>query len=116
MPLSVQFISPARNALLFEASFQEAVPGIIEPYSVLANSSALAVSGELRITLSLLSTVFPPCDHRHQWTQPLPSPEACPSANPPGVFWAFIALAYSRKASDLSGNFEKPAFFEASMR
>src|SRR4051794_20972222 len=99
MPLLVQWTSLARNALLFEASFHEAVPGIMEPYSVLANSSALAVSGELRMTLSLASTALPPCDHRHQCTQVLPSPDAWPSAKPPGVPCAFIALAYSRNAS-----------------
>ena len=48
--------------------------------------------------------------------QPLPSPVAWPSAKPAGVLFFFIALANSRKASDLSGNFEKPAFFEAAMR
>src|SRR5215468_2119619 len=116
MPLSVQLISPARNALLFEASFHEATPGIISAYSALAYSSALAVSGELMITLSLLSTVLPPCDHRHQCTQPLPSPDAWPSAKPPGVLFFFIALAYSRKASVLSGNFENPALAEAARR
>src|SRR4029078_2986763 len=116
MPLLVQLISPARKALLFEASFHAAVPGIMLPYSVLANSSAFAVSGELTMTLSFASTVCPPCDHRHQCTQLLPSPEARPSAKPPGVLCAFIGLVYSRKASSLSGNFEKPAFFEASMR
>src|SRR5262249_16707975 len=115
MPLSVQLISPARNALLLEASFQDAVPGIFSAYSGLGYSSAFAVSGELRMTLSSLSTVLPPCAHRHQCTQPLPSPEAWPSANPPGVLFFFIALAYSRKASVLSGNLSKPAFFDASM-
>src|SRR3954451_15512211 len=116
MPLLVQLISPARNALLLEESFQAAVPGIMLPYSALAYSSALAVSGELMVTLSFLSTDSPPFDHRHQCTQLLPSPEAWPSAKPPGVFCAFIALVYSRKASSLSGDFEKPAFFDASIR
>src|SRR5215469_16118485 len=116
MPLSVQLISPARNALLFEASFHEATPGIISAYSALAYSSALAVSGELMITLSPLSTVLPPCDHRHQCTQVLPSPEACPSAKPPGVLFFFMAFAYSRKPSVLSGILAKPAFFDASRR
>src|SRR5690349_13625749 len=116
MPLSVQLISPARNALLLEASFQAATPGIISAVSCFAYSSAFAVSGELMITLSFLSTVLPPCAHRHQCTQELPSPEAWPSAKPPGVLFFFIALAYSRKASVLSGNLEKPALLEASMR
>ena len=48
-------------------------------------SSALTVSGELMITLSFLSTRLPPCDHSAQCTQALPSPEARPSAKPPGV-------------------------------
>src|SRR5664279_376071 len=116
MPLLVQLISPARNALLLDASFHEAVPGIMLPYSALAYSSALTVSGELMMTLSLASTALPPCDQRHQCTQLLPSPDACPRAKPPGVLLAFMALVYSRKASSLSGNLEKPAFFEASMR
>src|ERR1700757_1977143 len=116
MPLSVQEISPARNALLLEASFHDAVPGIMFSNSCLAYSSAFAVSGELRITLSSLSTRLPPCAHRHQCTQALPSPEAWPSAKPPGVLFFLVALAYSRNASVVSGNFEKPAFFIDSMR
>src|SRR6476661_5350410 len=116
MPLLVQLISPARNALLLDASFHEAVPAIMLPYSALAYSSALAVSGVLMMTLSLASTALPPCDHRHQCTQLLPSPEAWPSAKPPGRPFAFIALVYSRKESSLSGKVEKPAFFEASIR
>src|SRR5579884_1508326 len=116
MPLSVQLISPARNALLLDASFQAATPGIIASYSALPYSSAFAVSGVLMITLSCSSTVLPPCAHRHQCTQALPSPDACPSANPPGVLLRFIAFAYSRKASVLSGNFEKPALFDAARR
>src|SRR6185437_2634061 len=110
MPLLVQLISPARNALLLDESFQAAVPGTMLAYS------ALAVSGELMMTLSFLSTDSPPFDHRHQCTQLLASPEAWPSAKPPAVFCAFIALVYSRKASSLSGNLENPAFFEASRR
>ena len=47
-----------------------------------------------------------PVELRHEW----------PSAMPPGVPCAFIALAYSRNSSVVSGNFEKPAFFDASMR
>src|SRR5580704_10001595 len=109
MPLSVQWISPARNALLLEASFHEATPAIMFSESCLAYSSAFAVSGELRITLSSLSTRLPPCAHRHQCTQALPSPDAWPSAKPPGVLFFFVALAYSRNASVLSGNFENPA-------
>src|SRR5262252_7778225 len=116
MPLSVQLISPARNALLFEASFHEATPGIISAYSALAYSSALAVSGELMITLSSLSTRLPPCDHRHQCTQPLPSPEAWPSAMPPGVPFLFVALANSRYSSVVAGNLENPAFLSEEMR
>ena len=68
------------------------------------------------MTLSLASTTWPPNDHRHQCTQVLPSPEAWPSAMPPGVPCAFMALAYSMNASVVSGNFEKPAFFEAARR
>src|ERR1700730_12628085 len=109
MPLSVQWISPARNALLLEASFQDATPGIMFSYSCFAYSSAFAVSGELRITLSSLSTRLPPCAHRHQCTQALPSPDAWPSAQPPGVLFFFVALAYSRKAPVVSGNLAKPA-------
>src|SRR4051794_8463374 len=99
MPLSVQLISPPRNALLFDASFQAATPWIIASVNCLLYSSALAVSGELMITLSFLSTVLPPCDQSAQCTQALPSPDAWPSAKPPGVLFFFIALAYSRKAS-----------------
>src|SRR6476646_7946970 len=116
MPLLVQLMSPDRNALLLDESFHAAVPEIMLPYSTLAYSSALAVSGELMVTLSFLSTDSPPFDHKHQCTQLLPSPEAWPSEKPPGVPCAFIALVYSRKASSLSGNFEKPAFLDASMR
>src|SRR5262245_7001836 len=116
MPLLVHEISPARKALLLKASFHEAVPGIMFSYSCLAYSSALMVSGELRITLSFLSTTFPPCAHRHQCTQQLPSPVACPSAMPPGVLLRLVALAYSRNSSVVAGNFERPAFFRAEMR
>src|SRR4030081_3618181 len=116
MPLSVQWISPARNALLLEASFQEATPGIMFSYSCLAYSSAFAVSGELMITLSSLSTRLPPCAHRHQCTQALPSPEACPSAKPPGVLFFFVALAYSRNSSVVLGNLDMPAFCKADTR
>src|SRR4029453_15382202 len=110
MPLSVQWISPARNALLLEASFHDATPGIMFSYSCLAYSSAFAVSGELMITLSDLSTRLPPCAHRHQCTQALPSPEAWPSAIPPGVFCPFIALAKARNSSVVFGASLKPAF------
>src|SRR5215467_1509049 len=116
MPLLVHEISPARKALLLKASFHAATPGIMLSESCLAYSSALAVSGELMITLSFLSTRLPPNAHRHQWTQPLPSPEACPSAMPPGVLFFLVALAYSRYASVVSGNLEKPAFFIDEMR
>src|SRR6201986_3525415 len=111
MPLPVHEISPARNALLLEASLQAATPGIMFSESCLAYSSALAVSGELRITLSFLSTRLPPCAHRHQCTQALPSPEAWPIAKPPGVLFFFVARAYSRNSAVVVGNFWKPAFF-----
>src|SRR5665811_1603261 len=75
--------------------------------------SAFSVSGVLMVTLSFLSTTLPPCAHKAQYTQALPSPEACPSAKPPGVLFFFIALAYSRNSSVLVGNLGKPAFFEA---
>src|SRR6266436_9005303 len=116
MPLSVQWISPARNALLLEASFHDAVPGIMFSKSCLAYSSAFAVSGELRMTLSSLSTRLPPCVHRHQCTQALPSPDACPSAKPPGVLFFFVALTYSRNSSVVAGNFDIPAFLSEEMR
>src|SRR5262245_63526652 len=116
MPLLVQEISPARKALLLKASFHAATPGIMLSESCLAYSSALAVSGELRITLSFLSTRLPPNDHRHQCTQVLPSPVAWPSAMPPGVLLRFVALAYSRNSSVVAGNFESRAFFNAEMR
>src|SRR5262249_60660189 len=108
MPLWVHLISPARNALLFEASFHEATPGIISAYSALAYSSALAVSGELTITLSPFSTVLPPCDHRHQCTQVLPSPEACQSAKLAGVLFFFMAFPYSSNPSCLSRSVAQP--------
>src|ERR1700758_237616 len=116
MPLSVQEISPARNALLLDASFHDATPEIMLSASCLAYSSALAVSGELMMTLSSLSTRLPPCDHRHQCTQALPSPEAWPSAKPPGVLFFLVALAYSRNSAVVAGNFWKPPFFIESMR
>ena len=53
MPLLVQEISPARNALLLNESFQEAVPGIMLSYSCLAYLSAFSVSGENRFDLQL---------------------------------------------------------------
>src|SRR5215471_1664486 len=95
MPLLVQWISPARNALLLKASFHDAVPGII---------------------LSFWSTRLPPKDHRHQCTQALPSPVACPSAMPPGVLFFFVALAYSRNSSVVAGNFDIPAFCSEEIR
>src|SRR6266446_7058978 len=116
MPLLVQEISPARKALLLKASFHAATPGIMLSESCLAYSSAFTVSGELRITLSFLSTRLPPCAHRHQCTQVLPSPVACPSAMPPGVLFFFVAFANSRNSSVVAGNFEKPALFSAEMR
>src|SRR5262245_31197653 len=116
MPLLVQWISPARKALLLKESFHEAVPGMKFSYSCLAYSSAFTVSGELRMTLSFLSTTLPPCAHKHQCTQQLPSPVAWPSAMPPGVLLRFVALAYSRNSSVVAGNFEKPAFFSAKTR
>src|SRR6476620_12434065 len=116
MPLLVQEISPARKALLLKASFHAATPGIMLSESCLAYSSALAVSGELRITLSFLSTRLPPNAHRHQCTQPLPSPEAWPRAIPPGVPLRFVALANSRYSSVVAGNLEKPAFFSDEIR
>src|SRR5215470_5670796 len=116
MPLLVHEISPARKALLLKASFHAATPGIMLSESCLAYSSALAVSGELRITLSFLSTRLPPNAHKHQCTQVLASPVAWPSAMPPGVLLRLVALAYSRNASVVSGNLEKPAFVNAAMR
>src|ERR1700751_508797 len=110
MPLLVQEISPARKAVLLKASFHAATPGIMLSESCLAYSSALTVSGELRITLSFLSTRLPPCAHRHQYTQELPSPVASQSALPPGLLLRLVALAYSRNSSVVAGNFEKPAF------
>src|SRR6058998_1902545 len=116
MPLLVQEISPARNALLLKASFHDATPGIMLSKSCLAYSSALMVSGELRMTLSFLSTTLPPCAHKHQCTQQLASPVAWPSAMPPGVLLRLVALAYSRNSSVVAGNFVKPAFFNAEIR
>src|SRR5215469_10859773 len=116
MPLLVQEISPAREALLLKASFHAATPGIMLSESCLAYSSALAVSGELRTTLSSLSTRLPPCAHRHQCTQALPSPDACPSAKPPGVLFFFVALTYSRNSSVVAGNFDIPVFFRDEIR
>src|ERR1700756_3424305 len=116
MPLLVQETSPARNALLLKASFHDATPGIMLSKSCLPYSSAFTVSGELRITLSFLSTRLPPNAHRHQCTQVLPSPVAWPSAMPPGVLLRLVALAYSRNSSVVAGNLEKPAFFSAEMR
>src|ERR1700752_1731704 len=116
MPLLVQEISPARKALLLKASFHAATPGIMLSESCLAYSSALAVSGELRMTLSFLSTRLPPNAHRHQCTQALPSPVAGPSAIPPGVLLRLVALTYSRNSSVVAGNFAIPVFFSAEMR
>src|SRR6266849_11166127 len=116
MPLLVHEISPARNALLLKASFHEAVPGMKFSESCLAYSSALTVSGELMTTLSFLSTTLPPCAHRHQCTQQLASPVAWPSAMPPGVLLRLVALAYSRNSAVVAGNFENPAFRDASIR
>src|SRR5216683_7097195 len=113
MPLLVHEISPARKALLLKASFHAAVPGIIFSYSCLAYSSAFTVSGELRMTLSFLSTTLPPCAHRHQCTQVLASPVAWPSAMPPGLLLRLVALAYSKSSSVVAGNFENPAFRDA---
>ena len=66
-------------------------------YSALTYSSALTVSGELRMTLSFLSTRLPPCAHSAQCSQVLASPEAWPSAKPDGVLFFFSALQSSRK-------------------
>src|ERR1700755_1668669 len=96
MPFEVRYNSPARNALLLEESFQDATPGMNVSESCLAYSSAFAVSGELMMTLSSLSTVQPLKPHRMLCTQALASPVAWPSAKPAGVLFAFRALHSSR--------------------
>src|SRR5713226_1948664 len=116
MPLLVQWISLARNALLLDASFQETTPGIMFSYSCFAYSRAFAVSGELMMTLSSLSTTWPLCVHKHQCNQVFASPEAWPNAMPPGVFFFLVAFAYSRNSSVVVGNFWKPAAFIALTR
>src|SRR5882757_5992949 len=59
LQFEVRYNSPARNALLLEESFQDATPEMKVADNSLAYSSAFAVSGELMMTLSSLSTVQP---------------------------------------------------------
>src|SRR5437868_13592993 len=116
MPFKVQYSSPARNALLFDESFHDGVPGMKVSESVLQYSSAFMVSGELMMTLSSLSTVQASWPHRIQCSQPLASPEAWPSAKPAGVLFAFNALHISRKPGKSFGNSLKPALSVADLR
>src|SRR3954447_23032910 len=109
MPLEVRNNSPDKNALLFDESFQDATPGMKVSDSALAYSNAFTVSGELRMTLSSLSTVNAPWPHRIQCNQPLASPVACPSGKPAGVLFFFRALHISRKPGKSLGNSLKPA-------
>src|ERR1700750_2605016 len=104
MPLAVRYSCPARNALLLELSFQDAVPGTKLSYNPLTYSSALAVSGELMTTLLSLSIRLPPCAHSAQCSQPLASPEAWPSANPAGVPFLLRPLTRSAKPPRSLGN------------
>ena len=96
--------------MLLKASFHDAVPATKVSDSALANSSAFTVSGELMMTWSFASTRLAPCDHKAQCTQALPSPEARPSAKPPGTDLAFSAFISSRKPAVSFGISLKPAF------
>src|SRR3978361_1888286 len=116
MPLPVRERSPARNALLFEESFQDAVPGMKVSYIAFTYSIAFAVSGESITTFSLASVRLPPCDHRAQCAQVLPSPVACPSGKPAGVLFFLSALQSSRKPAVSPGTLSNPAFFTAETR
>ena len=116
MPLAVQCSSPARKALLLEPSFHDAVPGMKVSDSALQYSSALAVSGELMMTLSSLSTVQALWPHRIQCSQALASPVAWPSAKPAGVLFFFSALDISRKDGKSFGNSLKPALSVEDLR
>src|SRR3954447_6686159 len=116
MPLAVQYSSPARNALLLEPSFHDAVPGIKVSESALQYSSAFCVSAALMMTLSSLSTVQALWPHRIQCSQALASPVAWPSAKPAGVLFAFSALHISRKPAKSFGNSLKPALSVADLR
>src|SRR5215475_8682192 len=116
MPLEVRYSSPARNALLFEESFQDATPGMNVSESALAYSSAFSVSGELMMTLSSLSTVQALWPQSTQCSQPVASPVAWPSAKPAGVLLAFSALHISRKPGKSFGNSLKPALSVADLR
>src|SRR5277367_508024 len=110
MPLSVRKISPARNALLLEESFHDPQPEMNVSDSALQYSSAFAVSGELMMTLSSLSTSHALWPHRIQCSQALASPDAWPSAKPAGVLLFFNPLHSSRKPGKSVGNDLKPAF------
>src|SRR6478752_7540297 len=112
MPLAVQCSSPARYALLFDESFQDATPGMNVSDSALAYSSALTVSGELMMTLLSLSTVYAPWPQRTQCSQPV----AWPSGKPAGVPFFLSALHISRKPGKSFGNSLKPALSTADLR
>src|SRR5260370_31563776 len=116
MPLAVQYSSRDWKALLFDPSFQDATPGMNVSESALQYSSAFAVSGELMITLSSLSTVQALWPHSNQCSQPLTSPVAWPSAKPAGVLFAFIALHISRNPGNSLGKSLKPALSVADLR
>src|SRR5437588_3897619 len=116
MPLDVRCSSPERNALLLFESFHDATPSMNVSDSALQYSSALAVSGELMMILSSLSTSHALWPHSTQCSQPLPSPSAWPSAKPAGVLFFFNALQSSRKPGKSFGNSLNPALFIDEMR
>ena len=95
--------------LLFGSS-QLSVPGMKLPYSSLAYSSALMVSGLSIVTLLFLSTIAPPKAQINHCVQP-ESPVALPNARPPGVPLSFMALNSFRKPSVSFGKALKPAAF-----
>src|SRR5947209_18870519 len=101
MPFDVRCRSPDRTALLLFESFHDATPSMNVSESALQYSSAFAVSGELMMILSSLSTSHALWPHSTQCSQPLPSPSAWPSAKPAGVCVFFNSIQIQRKTGDV---------------
>ena len=102
--------------MLLDESFHDAQPGMNVSDRALQYSSAFAVSGELMMILSFLSTSQALWPHRIQCSQALPSPEAWPSAKPAGVLFFFSALQSSRKPGMSFGISLKPALLIEDVR
>src|SRR5258708_12559139 len=104
---------PARKARLLLGSSHEPTPGAICAYSSCAYSTASSAGFcPMAMVLLSFSTALPPKVQSSQWVQLLPSPTACPRANPTGCPFALSAFAsLSRSAGVLGTSSKPPSFF-----